>query len=239
MNSARYEELLGRLLEGELSEPEAEEMAGGLDERETLREDLWRHLALWELWSQQQAPERSPDAFVRAWKMRLRAETEDADLFPGAVRAQLEARQPRPGIVGFLRQLLAACRPARMAWAVSLTAAGLALTLWFAAPRSAHAVTTFKGEAVCPACVLHESQEHAPALRVIAGSDTNVWYLDRNPAVAGLQDYFCGGPAPITVVGKTRMAGGRRLLRAITVALPKANKAPEKTTNAVRIIFPI
>src|SRR5262249_46477452 len=77
-----------------------------------------------------------------------------------------------------------------------------AAVLWFAAARSARAVTVLKGEAVCTACVLHESQEHAPALRVIAGPSTNIYYLDRSPAIAALQNYFCGGPTAPAVGGK-------------------------------------
>jgi hypothetical protein len=223
MNSARYEELLARLFENELSGAEAEEMADGLDASETLRQDLRRHLVLWELWSQQQAPERSEDAFVRAWKMRLRAEAEDSDAFPDTVRAQLEARRSRPDLMESIRRFFATRRPVRMRWAAALANAGRVLVRCFAGPRSAQAVTTLKGEAVCTACVLHESDEHAPAIRVIAGSATIIYYLDRNPTVAALQGYFCYGPSPVTAEGKVRTEANRRRFEARTVTIPDGN----------------
>ena len=46
MNSQRYQELLGRLLEGELSGAEAEELAAGLRARPELRRDLRSHVVL-------------------------------------------------------------------------------------------------------------------------------------------------------------------------------------------------
>src|SRR4029434_4976968 len=109
-------------------------------------------------------------------------------------------------------------------WAVSVLTAISAAVLWFAGARSAQAVTVLKGEAVCTACVLHESQEHAPALRVIAGPSTNIYYLDRSTAVAALQVYFCGGPTAATAEGKARTEKGKRLFQAATVTIPEANR---------------
>jgi hypothetical protein len=238
MNSARYEELLARLLEGELSDAEGKEMAEGLGSSEILRQDLRRHLVLWELWSQQEAPERSPEAFVRAWNTRLRAETENADDFPGALQAQLQARQPALSVIEYVRQFLGRRRRAGVAWAASLVIVGLACVLWFAATHSAHAVTTLEGEAVCTACVLHESHEHAPAMRVVTGTATNIYYLDRNPDLAALQDYFCSGPNAATAEGTKRTRRGQLLFRATTVNIPAANQPREESTNSARIIFP-
>jgi hypothetical protein len=237
MNPARYQELLGRLLEGELSGAEAEELAGGLGASPALRQDLRRHLVLWEVWSQHQAAERSAESFVNAWKTRLRAESESADAFPHAVRDRLQS----PGMIGaWVRAFRAMIRrPAGIAWAASLTMAGLVALFWFAAPRSARAMTTIKGEAVCPACVLHESHEHSPAIRVTEGNVIRIYYLDRNAAVGGLQDYFCGGPTPVVAKGKARTEKGRRLFDAATVIIPDANKPKAQPTNDVNIIFPI
>jgi hypothetical protein len=125
-----------------------------------------------------------------------------------------------------------------MVWAASMLIVISAAVLWIAGARSARAVTVLKGEAVCTACVLHESQEHAPALRVIAGPSTNIYYLDRSPAVAALQVYFCGGPTAATAEGKARTEEGRRLFQAETVTIPEANRPKEKSTNAVRTIPP-
>ena len=95
MNSQRYQELLGRLLEGELSDAEAGELAAGLKEQPELQRELRSHLVLWELWSQQHTPERSADAFLNAWKTRLRVESEDADAFAEAMRLRIGAPHPR------------------------------------------------------------------------------------------------------------------------------------------------
>src|SRR5687767_8704651 len=96
MNSQRYQELLGRLLEGELSDAEAEELAAGLKERPELQRDLRSHLVLWEFWSQQHTPERSSDAFLNAWKTRLRVEREDIDTFAEVTRSRIDAPHLRP-----------------------------------------------------------------------------------------------------------------------------------------------
>jgi hypothetical protein len=125
-----------------------------------------------------------------------------------------------------------------MAWAASVFIVISAAVLWFCGARSAQAVTVLKGEAVCTACVLHETQEHAPALRVVSGPRTDIYYLDRNPAVAGLQGYFCTGPTDATAEGKTRTEGGKRLFHAETVTIPEANQPREKSTNAAGTILP-
>jgi hypothetical protein len=240
MNSPRYQELLERLLEGELSGAEAEELAAALRERPELRRDLRSHLVLWELWSQQHTPERSSEAFLNAWKTRLRVEGEDAEAFAEAIRTRIGTRHLRTGAIDFLVRFFLGPirRPKGMAWAASVLVVISAAVLWFAGARSVQAVSLLKGEAVCTACVLHESHEHAPALRVIAGPRTNVYYLDRSPAVAALQDYFCTGPTAATAEGRARTKGGRLLFQATKITIPEANRPKEQSTNAVGTIFP-
>jgi hypothetical protein len=232
MNSQRYQELLGRLLEGALSDAEAEELAAGLKEQPELQRDLRSHLVLWELWSQQHTPERSSDAFLNAWKTRLRVEREDPDVFAEAMRTRIDAPPRRTGTIGFFARLFAGAilRPKGMAWAASVLIAISAAVLWFAGARSAQAVTVLKGEAVCTACVLHETQDHAPALRVVVGPSTNIYYLDRSPTLATLQGYFCSGPTSATAEGKARTEEGKRLFHATTVKIPEANRANEQST---------
>ena len=132
-----------------LAGPEADELARALNESLSLRRDLRQHLVLWEMWSQDQAPERSAAAFIRAWKTRLRAESEGADTFAAAVRAELETRQSsgyvperrepmvrrssavRSWLSGWWR---AVHHRAGLAWAVSLLVVGL-LGGWLLAGR--------------------------------------------------------------------------------------------------------
>ena len=239
MNSQRYQELLGRLLEGELSDAEAEELATGLKERPEMQRDLRSHLVLWELWSQQQAPERSSDAFLNAWKTRLRAEGEDAEEFADAVQTRIGASHSRPrALATLMRFLLGGIRrPKGMAWAASVFIVISTAIFWLAGRRSAQAVTVLKGEAVCTACVLHESQDHTPALRVIATPSTNIFYLDRTPEIAALQAYFCNGPTAATAEGKARTEEGRQLFQVATIAIPAANRPAESSTNPVRTIL--
>ncbi len=236
MNPPRYQELLGRLLEGGLSGAEAKELAAGLRARPELQRDLRSHLVLWELWSQEHTPERSSEAFLNAWKTRLRVEGENTEAFAEAMRTRIGAPPLQTGAIeSFVRFVLGAIRrPKGITWAASVLIVISAAVFWLTGTRSAQAVTVLKGEAVCTACVLHESQEHAPALRVVAGASTNIYYLDRSPAIAALQNYFCGGPTAATAEGKARMDEGRRLFQAATITIPESNRPKEKSTNAIK-----
>jgi hypothetical protein len=235
MNDPRYQELLGRLLEAELSEAEAGELARELCARPELQHDLERHLVLWEVWSQHHAPERSAEAFVASWKTRLRAESEGADKFYQAVLARLETRGRR--LLSWIATLWAALRrPAGIAWAASAAIAGFMVVFWLAAPRSAQAMITIQGEAVCPACVLHEGHQHTPAIRVRNGGTTVIYYLDRASTLTPGQGYFCTGPNPITVEGKPRTVNGRVLLNVSRTVLPPP---PPKSKGDQRILFPL
>ena len=88
MNSPRYEESLGRMLEGDLSGREAEVRCRIESEPRPAAGLAPASGALGNLVATP-GPERSSEAFVNAWKTRLRAETEGADVFPDAVRAQI------------------------------------------------------------------------------------------------------------------------------------------------------
>jgi hypothetical protein len=236
MNPARYQELLGRLFEGELTEPEAGELAGELQAQPALQLDLHRHLVLWEAWSQHQAPERSAEAFVAGWKTRLRAENEETDAFFRKVRAQLETRGRR--VTAWFAQLRGAMRrPTGIAWATSAVLAGLAVVFWLAVPHPAQAMVTIQGEAVCPACVLHEGHAHVPAIRVHTDGTPRIYYLERSPALTGLQGRFCSGPTPATVEGQSHTVGGREMFTVSHIELPPP--PPKKPTADQRILFPL
>jgi hypothetical protein len=254
--SERYQELLSGLLDGELPDAAAQELADGVKGRPELLQDLRRHLALWEAWSQHQAPERSADAFLAAWKTRLRAESEATGTFQQALRNRLGPQDGVPAIATHadsavrapnrpreIRSLAARAlaawtavrRPAGLAWAASLLVVGLALVFWFGSARPAQAVTSLEGEAVCTSCVLHESHEHRPAIRVTGPNAPGIYYLDLNEAVAGLQQRFCSGPTPAVATGKPRTERGRLLFEASKLVLPEPPPAPKPE----RILFPI
>lgn len=237
MNPERYEDLLSRLLEGEITAPEAEDLARAVAESPALRRNLQQHLVLWEVWSHAQSPERSAEAFVRGMKTRLRAEGEGADAFVAAVRTDLEScrlpqdpefeesqailSRPRGVLTDAVRTRLRslwalAHRPAGMVWAASLTLLAIIGVVWLASPRSAQAMTTIKGEVVCTACVLHEGHEHWPALRVVTADGTSIYYLEHNPVAAGIQAH--GTPKPLVASGYVRTEGEHHLFRVVKIA---------------------
>ncbi len=260
MNTSRYQDLVGRLFEGDLTTEEAGELAAAMNESPPLRQDLRQHLLLWDLWSQDRSPERSAESFLRAWKTRRRAECEGADAFSAAVRAQLEIhqhagrteerggpperteREPDNGlaVLSYWRRAWwgAIRRHTAMAWAVAVAAVGLPALIWFVVvPPSAQAVTTLQGEAVCTACRLHESQEHWPALWVISGRTKNTYYLEHNQTAASL--YCCDGPVPVVVQGFPRTGKQHLWFNATNVTIIKSEKPQKKQPPQERILFPI
>jgi len=214
MNTDRFEELLGRLLDNELSLAEGDELAAALRAEPARFRELRQHLGLWELWTQQQAPERSAEAFLAACRTRLRAEREGENFL-----TRLKER--------ISRDSTKSKRPTHLAWAASiaLVIAATAIVLWqFAAHPSTEIMIALQGEAVCPACVLHEGHEHVPALRVRKDGATRVYYLDPSPALASQQGYFCGGPTPVKIEGKIHRVGDRDRLAVSQIELPSTTK---------------
>lgn len=246
MNAGRYEDLLGRMLEGEMTVPEAEELARVLAESPSLRRNLQQHLVLWEVWSHAQSSERSVEAFVRGLKTRLQAEGEGADAFADAVRTELESHRFRQGqeleesqaiLLGPSQQLTdtlrtklgslwaMAHRPGAIVWAASLAALAIIGVVWLASPRSAQAMTTIKGEVVCTACVLHEGHEHWPALRVVTADGTSIYYLEHNPVAAGIQAH--GASKPLVARGYVRAEGEHHLFRVVRILTDEQAQRPK------------
>jgi anti-sigma factor RsiW len=214
MNTDRFEELLGRLLDDELSLAEGSELAAALRAEPARLRELRQHLGLWELWAQQQAPERSAEAFLAACRTRLRAEREGENFL-----TRLKERIARDSTKSKV--------PTRMAWAASiaLLISATAILLWqFSAHPTTETMIALQGEAVCPACVLHEGHEHVPAVRVRKSGATRVYYLDPSPALARQQGYFCGGPTPVAIEGKTHRVGNRDRLTVSHIELPSTTK---------------
>lgn len=241
MNAARYEELVHRLLDDDLSATEADELAAWVRGRPELRRDLRHHLQLWELWAQQHAAERSPEAFLAAVRTRLRAEQGGED-FLRSLKQRLarHADSGPPGCAVVAWKRFAGAWKGRFAGIARAAAALLVMAgiLWLAAPRPALA-TTLRGEAVCPACVLHQGEKHLPAIRVGRGETARVYYLKLNAAVAGLQDRFCSGPTPIEATGHEKRAIGRLEFEADKVKLRAAQSIQPNPKPEERLLFPI
>lgn len=234
---ARYEYLSNRALDSELTEKEASELAQALTEDSGRKDDFVHLLLFWETWSQSVAPERSAEAFVAAWKTRQSAEIDSED-FAAAVESKLADKQPSPSpfsqaatsVVSWLAWLR---RPASLVCTAAVVVA-LVFGLWFATTQTANARVSIAGEAVCPACVLHESREHSAAVRTRIGDTAQVYYLDRSPDLDRKQGTFCSGPNPIKVEGRLRKAKGHLHLKAEQVEFP-----PKTTNENSRILFPL
>lgn len=231
MNTTRYGSLVDTLLEEGLSPAEADELASIVAAHPHLRTDLRRQLALWELWSQQQAPEREAESFLAACRTRLRAESDsDRESFVAAVRRRLNprgtGRTPGRGWFGF---------PFSLAWAAPLAVALVAAMVWIALPRQAGA-TTLQGEAVCAACMLHEGHEHLAVLRIQDGATTRHLYLESDhPLYAEIGNY-CAAPIPVHATGPVRERDGRLILS--VRALKRLAPAPGDSDAGPPVLFP-
>lgn len=227
----RFEELLSRLFDGELTDTEAGALTALLRDHPPLRSELRQHLVIWELWSQQKAPERSADAFVAACHTRLRAERQ-GDSFLASLRERLPNKEHEEQRGASLWWWLR--RPASLAGAISFLTAAAAILFWFVVlPHRAVATVTLHGEAVCTACILHETHEHRPAIRVTEGGRTRIYYVksDRHPFERAGD--FCSAPVPLVVTGRAESKDGRLEMEASSVQRDSAPDSP-----AGPILFP-
>lgn len=235
MSTARFDVLVGALLEDGLTSAEAEELAALVRGDPVLRTDLRRQLVLWELWSQHHAPERSAASFLAACHTRLRAESQGGrETFVSSLHQRLAApshHRPAGRRPGWLR-------PRLVAWAAPLVAVFLVTAVWLAVPRPAQA-TSLRGEAVCTACILHLNHEHRPALRVRDGETTRIYLLDVDPARVPTLGDFCSAPVPVDATGEIHGRAGGLVLRVTSlVPRPPDSAPPPSSTGDERMLFP-
>lgn len=210
MNRSRYEELLDRLLEGDMTEPESVELAALLKQQPELIDDLRRHLVLWEHWSQHCFPERSADAFAESWKTRLAAEQE-GDQFATTLRARLGSERRRRVLV----------------WAAVAACLILLLTVSLLRIRPEPVryqparMITVSGDGVCVACILHEGRDHKAAIRVHEDGQTHIYYVSPKSLTDPVQNRLCQAPTPVIARGEVRQQGGRLALAAQSFELAK------------------
>lgn len=203
MTEARYHELLGRLLDGEPSEAEAEELRRELERDPALLRDLGEQLALSEMIAHELDPKRTADAFWLGVQSRI-------DAGEPAVSA---GPPPRRGWLR-LAAAVAAC---------TLAAVGIA-SFWSrrdAGPvprRGAAGVqrVSLRGEVVCAHCVLHQAEQCRPVVRVHEADHDETIALSDN---AVCRDFYrtqgCGRkPVPVIAEGVMRAEDGRPLLAA-------------------------
>ncbi len=226
MTDEVYERGLGQLLDGEMTPAEEAAFAAHLRDRPDLIRDLQQHLVLWELWSQQQAPERSAQAFADSWQTRLAAEG-NAEAFCRAVEARVAAPDApsTPSAIGeWVRRLSGSLWLPGHRWATLASAAAtVALVVGFfwigAASSSAGPMVTIEGEAVCTRCILHETHDCRPAVRVVAEGAEKIYYLDATAAVKECHAPFCSkDPVRVRATGITSVDHGHLRLEATAVA---------------------
>lgn len=88
MNEELYRQLLGRMLDDELSPEEAVALARELESSQVRRHEARRQLSFWERFEQEHRGERRGENFVEAWKTRAEAE-DDAGKFVAGVASEL------------------------------------------------------------------------------------------------------------------------------------------------------
>jgi len=228
MTRERYQELLQNLLDKELSPSEAIELTEGLRQHPEWLADLRQHLALWDVWSQQVAPERSAESFIAGWQTRVRAEA-GAEQFSKSVLDRVRAPTFRFGVPFWKRW--------RWAWQIGFAVFALAFismaALWtvqrisqarvsgenagFLVQIGTNRTVTIVGEGVCPCCVLHEvlpqnGRPPNPAIRLKQNGVTRIIYLEFPGYTQVMHDQYFTGGTTVTVKGILRDEKGRLIL---------------------------
>jgi hypothetical protein len=224
MTRERYQELLERLLDSELSPAEATELAQGLRAHPALLNDLRQHLTLWEAWAQHVAQERSAESFVAAWKTRVNAEA-GAEQFSQSVMEEIRASATEfKSRVAFWKRW----RPVHLAFAI-LALAFLAVAGWWASqlitqpalppppelpalPAETNQPVTIVGQGACVWCVLHQGPPQRPALRVRQGGVIRIIYLEFPGYRRAMHPFFVKG-ATVTATGVLKEERNRLVLK--------------------------
>ena len=202
MTEARYHELLGRLLDGEPSEAEAEELRGKLERDPTRLRDLGEQLALSEMIAHELDPKRTADAFWLGIRSRLDAGEPVDSAGPASRRVRLRLAAAAAAVV-LAGVGLAAFRSGRDAGPAAGRDAGIRQV-------------SLRGEVVCLHCVLHQAEECRPVVRVHEADRDETIALSDN---AVCRDFYrtrgCGRkPIPVIAEGVMRAEDGRPLLAA-------------------------
>jgi hypothetical protein len=197
MTEARYHELLGRLLDGDPSEAEVEELRRELERDPARLRDLGDHLAFSEILAHELDPGRTPDAFWEGVRSQLNAGP-PAGTASRRVRLRLAA-----GMAACILAAvgIAAFRSRQDAGTVSVRAAGMERV-------------SLRGEIVCAHCILHQTGDCRPVVRVHEADRDETIALSDN---AVYRDFYrkqgCGRkPVPVIAEGVMRAEDGHPLL---------------------------
>jgi len=210
----RYQEQLSLFMYGEPTEAELNELAALLKNDEALTEHFREELLIWETWSQENAPERSADAFLAGFRTRFRAE-EDAPEFELSVIKHLKERknpflwQPIIAIAAVLIILLS------LGYFFNPADINTGLV-----PSAQAGMVQIQGECVCMHCTLAMTDRCSKAVRYIgADGKTRIIRLVRNPDLRQYNACFCKGPTLVKIEGKLVEENGVKLLAASSISI--------------------
>jgi hypothetical protein len=232
MTDARYQELLSQLLESTLSETDAGELRLGLEDEPRRMRDLREHLVLWELWAQEQAPQRSAEAFNRGFQIRLRAEMEGRVGLDTPTDVPLRRRNRRRAVATFAAGVLLLVSAFAVLWPRSprhtetvkrgSTQAPIVGPVRDPLPTpgpSGHGtespavrLVSLHGEGVCGRCILHLTNQCQLTIRVREGGREELFLVNENAASRDLVPAICANPIPILAEGTVHAENGRLFL---------------------------
>ncbi len=226
MTEARYHELLGQLLDGVLSEAEAEEMRQELERDPSRLHEVREHLMFSDLLAQEHSPHRTAESFWRTLQTRLDTDA-NAPVHEAAQRSPSPIKPPgrlKRGymIVGIAAALLISITVASQ-WPRRNLGQGNTPQPAPGTPglNSGKAtLVSLHGEVVCAHCILHQTEECQPAVRVREQGHEQTFFLSDNAISRDFnRKQGCGrtpAPAPLRVLaeGLVHTENGRSLLAA-------------------------
>lgn len=223
MTETRYQELLGQLLDGSLSDLDAEELCRELEHAPDRLRNVREHLMLSELLAQEHSPQRGPEAFWEGIQARIRTESDGIIQIgrsnaPQGISHQATKRTPWRLAAGLAAGLLVATVIA-MAGKARIPSGPDGPLQAPDGPESILVLATpvsLDGKAVCTHCTLHQTKECQTAVHIQSreGDDEQTLFLSDNTISRDFKRKQGCGRTPLLVhaEGTVHTEHGRRLL---------------------------
>ncbi|WP_406699292.1 hypothetical protein V5E97_10505 [Singulisphaera sp. Ch08] len=224
MTETRYHELLGQLLDGSLSEADAEELRWELERDPDRLRDVRGHLMFSDLLAQEHTPGRSAEAFWQGIQSRLSVETGvtaevDTPPLPPPLAFEPPARRKYRGLAAVIAAVILLSTALVSQWPSSRRDEARPLLPTLSVLRSGTAGATqisLRGVVVCVHCTLHETEKCQPAVRIREEGREETLFLDDNAVRRDFnRTQGCGRtPLPVLAQGTVHTENGRPLLAA-------------------------